>query len=100
MMLALPGGGLPGGLQALLEVGEGRMCEAHVGVDGLLDESLVRVALVLGALEELAHNAAIALCLIAKLLDGAVHHPLCEPDVPLLQADRMIHEGLVRVPRG
>src|SRR5215216_6232055 len=80
---ALPGG-LPRGLQALLVVGEGRVSEVHVGVDGLLDESLVGVALVLGALEELAHNTAVALSLVAELLDGPVHYALREPDVPLL----------------
>src|SRR5215204_2990881 len=95
---ALPGG-LPRGLQALIVVGEGCVSEIYVGVDGLLDESLVGVALVLGALEELAHNTAVALSLVAELLDGPVHHALREPDVPLLQAHRVIHNRLVGIPR-
>src|SRR5918995_1100036 len=95
---ALPGGP-PRGLQALLVVGEGRVSEVHVGVDGLLDESLVGVALVLGALEEFANNAAVALSLVAELLDGAVHYALREPDVPLLEAHRVIHNRLVGIPR-
>src|ERR687894_701477 len=95
---ALPGGP-PRGLQALLVVGEGRVSEIYVSVDGLLDESLVGVALVLGALEELAHNTAVALSLVAELLDGAVHHALREPDVPLLEADRVIHNRVVGIPR-
>src|SRR5918997_306131 len=95
---ALPGG-LPRGLQALLVVGEGRVSEVHVGIDGLLDESLVGVALVLGALEEFANNAAVALSLVAELLDGAVHYALREPDVPLLEAHRVIHNRLVGIPR-
>src|SRR5918992_1332742 len=94
---ALPGG-LPHSLQALLVVAEGRVSEVHIGVDGLLDESLVGVALVLGALEELASNAAVALSLVAELLDGAVHHALREPDVPLLEAHRVIHNRLVGIP--
>src|SRR3712207_4480785 len=95
---ALPGG-LPRGLQALLVVGEGRVSEVHVSVDGLLDKGLVGLALVLGALEELAHNAAAALSLVAELLDGAVHHALREPDVPLLEAHRVIHNRLVGIAR-
>src|ERR671910_2922462 len=92
-------GGLPRGLQALLVVGEGRVSEVHVSVDGLLDKDLVGVALVLGTLEELAHNAAVALSLVAELLDGAVHHTLREPDVPLLEAHRVIHNRLVGIAR-
>src|SRR5215208_6192418 len=95
---ALPGG-LPRGLQALLVVGEGRVSEVHVGVDGLLDQGLVCVTLVLGALEELAHDVAVALSLVAELLDGAIHHALREPDVPLLEAHRVIHNRLVGIPR-
>src|SRR5215203_2617800 len=94
---ALPGG-LPRGLQALLVVAEGRVSEVQISVEGLLDEGLVGIALVLGALEELAHNAAVALGLMAELLDGAVHHPLREPDVPLLKAHRVIHNRLVGIP--
>src|ERR687898_727616 len=95
---ALPGG-LPRSLRSLLVVGEGRVSEVHVGVDGLLDERLVGVALVLGTLEELAHNVAVALGLVAKLLDGAVHHALREPDVALLETHRVIHNRLVGIPR-
>src|SRR5215210_6394840 len=95
----LPAGGLPGGLQVLLVEGQGRVGEVHVSVNGLLDEGLVGVAPFLGALEELANDAAVALGLVPELLDGAVDHALREPDVPLLQTDRVIHERLVGIPR-
>src|SRR5829696_2133017 len=95
----LPADGPPGSLQVLFVESEGRVGELHVGVEGLLDEGPVRVALLVGALEELASEATVALGLMPELFDGAVDHALGEPDVALLQADRVVHDRLVRVPR-
>src|SRR5919199_3492780 len=91
---------LLGGLQALLVVGEGRVSQVYVGVDRLLEERLEGLALLLGPLYELLHNAPVGLGLVAKLLYGVVHKPLREAHVALLQPDGVIQNRPERISRG